>query len=1331
MAQRFWKADEPETGTSKGLRSMGSATDILSMSGKSARASLPHANPPPSYVSTSEAEKLIYAEIDQPVNVTEGALYMLNGFLDQILYDILSKSHSTALPAIRSAVPIVLKPRLGRAAVKAADEELQDYLEEEEMEELQNTVGVLDPRAEFDVDLAWKLTRLRCMVYAKLGDMEEEDEEEYLEDDDLRDHISGVKESYRRSANIQPPSAIFLSTVLEFLAEQAMCIAAQHARKRTTVWSKDPNRETLAKQHHSKQDGIIMDEIDMSGVGKEGPLIRLWRSWKGSVRTGGGSMSSRPTTPSIMSPISPDSPSQEWKFPSPAPISTIQEERSPSIRPTSSPSPADIPLPTTDNDVEEIEVPGLARTFEEDEEEPNHDQRPTLANRRPSSMLFMPGRFPDSLTAAIPNETVERPSWTRRRSQSVPPLGKIVLGVRVGDAGKRELSPPIFPRAVEDAVQQPNALKQVENNASYLPQEQSGSNLRSSAISSTVATIAGALSVEASRAFRRDRTPLNQTSPGAPTSAIDTRPSINTADDFDRMHLPLRASTAEMDAIDPGAVDSAGEPEDLALSSADERDGVDNNQRNPRDSGFAVVPTDDEVRAHNATAAAIVQDRSTVHHSHVDDELGQEQPAVGSSRSGATSGYATVYQDPSISNSVGTAVQAGVHSHEPRTIPTVAKSNTSGAATTSAWPVVVPNRRSSLEQQTPPRSPTETRYTQHLPSSHRPPGSEKTSDYHQERVPRYAASGLAASPNGAGGSNWAHNAHSRSGSTKDGRPSTAGSATARRQHIRLRADNEDGAWPSEELDRAKKSLDVLIDSDETLHYTLTPATAREVSSISYEDLTQLTITQASKKPKSQTQELADFFRNTGPPGDEPSRPKSSRSAKEALSGLRPNPPLSPRLPQSPRIPLPINVKTSQPQSTAQQPASSPITPSKPRNPLGEPRDPRTERNTTRDLADYARSTGPENEMQLPKPLGTRPTTAQDTRTRESLREQALGSEGDRRPSTTTGKSTNRLKYQARDARATRTAESSDLIDFIREGPPRAPGEHRIDRHVAPFRTTMDSDDFNALAPPPELDANGRNSDGSAQESAMTIKSMQSSMNSRTGLLDSTNRGAGKFTNGVGSSANAISRQVIPEGDGMPKKTRARVRDPYAIDYSDEEDDMEESVFQPQRRHEEESLVDFLRNTAPTPSMTTLPILGASPNPAQPEASSIIKRSGSASKLKDYLQGSSSGKHEAASKPANGARPESPHLTQVGSKMDKYRPTQPTHAAHVERNRQKMRAEPRDPTTSNGSGTADLAAYLKSSGPPPGMEAPPPQRLVNTKDQAGFMKFFQKRASVKK
>lgn len=768
MAQRPL-ASESLDSTPKGLRSMGSHTDILSMSSKSGRPTLPYANPPPAYVSVSEAEKLVYAEMERPVTISEGATGLVNGFLDQVLYDILSRSHSTSLSAVRSAVPLVLKQRLGRSAVQAADEELQDYIPEDEMDEVLSAPPALDPKADFDTDLAWKLTRLRCMVYAKLGDMEEEDEEDYLEDFHLRDHITRVHESTRASAAIAPAAAIFLTTVLEFLAEQALCIAAQHATKRHA-----PSKGTNGTTHGGH---VLLEEIDMSGIGKEGPLIRLWRSWKGSMRSG-GSGSSRPTTPSVMSPVSPESPNYEWKFPAVPPFSTIKEEQSPLIKPRSSLSPADIPLPTNDNDIDEIEVPGLARSADE---EANSTARPTLDTRRPSSMLIMPGKFPDPSTAPATDE-LPRPMYVRKRSHSLPTSGPSIVATQSrADVGGK-LSDQGASSSLEDLQEKVGGTTEPEARTPRQSNEEAIPSPRSDIVSSTVAAIAGALSVEASRALRRDPTSSNQTSPVAATGGAQRGLGINTEEDYDQR---ARSVTDH---------EGASDPEDLALSLADEHDGP-HNQTNPRDSGFGVAGAEDDLPIHGQQDHDLQEQTANY-----PDQVRNERDTMIVSTPGqdhfpqrAAADNYDDYDPYSTQDSARPDVR--MNTSTPR------QQNEPVAAAFSAFN----NRTTSLEHRE--RSPTEVRFPQHLPNSQRLPATDHT----QDRIPRYATS-----------SNLVQNPHSRT--TSAGRPSTAGSATARRQHIRLRSDDE----KVEELEKAKKSLDVLIDSDETLHYTLTPKTAREV-----------------------------------------------------------------------------------------------------------------------------------------------------------------------------------------------------------------------------------------------------------------------------------------------------------------------------------------------------------------------------------------------------------------------------------------------------------------------------------------------------------------------
>lgn len=466
-------------------------------------------------------------------------------------------------------------------------------------------------------------------------------------------------------------------------------------------------------------------------------------------------------------------------------------------------------------------------------------------------------------------------------------------------------------------------------------------------------------------------------------------------------------------------------------------------------------------------------------------------------------------------------------------------------------------------------------------------------------------------------------------------------------------------------------------------------------------------------PKTQAQEMADLFKTTKSQGEDASRPRTARSlVQNGLNGLRANPPIGEPTAQ-PRKLIPSSKNIIPPTSATLKKSA-----------LGMPREARVEKDNTRDLADYARSTGPDSLSQLPKALATPPPRSAGAASSKSAKSSA-----------------SRSKYQARDAVLPRHAESTELIDFIREGPPRPAGEHRIDRNVAPFRRTMDSDDLNDLTSPQERDQNGTSSVASTQNGSVA-RSLQSSLNSRTALLDSSHLSSAGGAKAIQSPAGPTLRQTALAGESFTsKRTQRRVRDPYAID-TDSDEEFEETIPTPKPRTQEESLIDFLRNTAPPPSMTTQPILaaGSSAVPSstvKPESSNpglrerLLQNSlaGLARKASTSNRSSREAEHPPAyNRSTNAARTESPHLTQVGSKLDTYRPTKPTHADHVDRNRQKDRVEARDPRSAGN--TSDLADYLRNSGP---LAPPPPTREVggeSVKEEGGFMKFFMRRRGIK-
>lgn len=234
----------------------------------------------------------------------------------------------------------------------------------------------------------------------------------------------------------------------------------------------------------------------------------------------------------------------------------------------------------------------------------------------------------------------------------------------------------------------------------------------------------------------------------------------------------------------------------------------------------------------------------------------------------------------------------------------------------------------------------------------------------------------------------------------------------------------------------------------------------------------------------------------------------------------------------------------------------------PKSKTTQARDARPTGESTRDFADFIKSTGP------PIPASSGPSGAGAATPANGTPARSVNAVP-KSPSRGNGP-----KLQARSAVPTKGDQTSDLIDFIREGPP-TPGVHRIPRVVAPFRDTTDSEDPETSEPerlekaPPT-----RSSLASTQGSSMANKSF-TSVGSRTGLLESTQRTTTQTS--TSSKVSAPSKNVSE--DPFPARKQRRVKDPYAID-SDDEDDLDE-LLEPQKpKREEESLMDFLRNVPP-------------------------------------------------------------------------------------------------------------------------------------------------------
>ena len=279
-----------------GVRPGMSRERTSSVSGGASFASPPSANPEPAYIAASAASEIITTDYqhrtvdwfeDRPEKadsesavVSPASLSLVNAFLDQLLFSFLASARSTSIAALRPAVSEVLKPRLAKDAISGADQELQEFLGGGDEEELSAFHNGLESRAQWDLQLAWKRTRLRCMVYTRLGDMEEEEEEAFVNNDPADEE--GLRRLSRDVGIISPAAAIFLTSILEFIGEQVLMVAGEAAYLR--VESKKTNDRADDASGSSEALRVVVEDLDTEKLAFNTTFGRLWRSWKKRVR---------------------------------------------------------------------------------------------------------------------------------------------------------------------------------------------------------------------------------------------------------------------------------------------------------------------------------------------------------------------------------------------------------------------------------------------------------------------------------------------------------------------------------------------------------------------------------------------------------------------------------------------------------------------------------------------------------------------------------------------------------------------------------------------------------------------------------------------------------------------------------------------------------------------------------------------------------------------------------------------------------------------------------------------------------------------------------------
>ena len=245
----------------------------------------------------------------------------------------------------------------------------------------------------------------------------------------------------------------------------------------------------------------------------------------------------------------------------------------------------------------------------------------------------------------------------------------------------------------------------------------------------------------------------------------------------------------------------------------------------------------------------------------------------------------------------------------------------------------------------------------------------------------------------------------------------------------------------------------------------------------------------------------------------------------------------------------------------------------------------------------------------------------------------------------------------------------------------------------------------------------------------------------TSAHNSVNSQSALLTNASKNKPLPVQSQNNFEGeeDMMPKRKTRRVRDPYAIDFSDDEEEYE-AAPKP-RATQEESLADFLRNVPPPPDSTVTPIYVPDKN--------VIKKS-SKSQLMSRFGRNGSGpqsppKPDVTSQAARTQQPRqlytpiaakysttmnfnqsSPQSSSYVSQLDTARNTTRNTTRNVSQipSRPKVAHQSYQPreAVSSSSRTNDLADFLKRSEPPSSV----PQTLAPTvqKEEAStFQRMF--------
>ncbi|KAK5723480.1 hypothetical protein LTR15_005178 [Elasticomyces elasticus] len=1355
-------------------------------------------NPPAAYVAPFGAKQVVseHRSTIQPassdderttpnkddVQFSEPALSLVNTFLDQLLFSFLSTARSTSLLALKPAVIDVLKARLARDAIASAEDELKELLsggdEEEELDSKQNAA---ENRRRWDLELVWKRTRLRVMVYMRLGEMEDDDEERYVKEEEL---FQGTERRFSQNSGLVSwAAAIFLTGVLEYVAEQTLQAAgdAAYARERRQ------RRSTLTTASSDEQKPVIVEEHDVEKVALSPTLGRLWRTWRKLLR--GTPTPAISHHRSALSKLSNESLGRPHSGSMGAEASALRLDDVPEMEYPEHVLASNIPLPLDDQrrDIDEIEIPGLAQ--DPDAEDTVHGVM--MSPGRRNSFTGLP-QYKTTGGLATPDSSVhleqngfQKPPLMRQRSSSVPTpartptladtmkhtpgafpeelptiseRGATLDGQVSSDAEQaREAEPAANAAESESQKHRSTDVKDLlDKVVDHAPPDESAEQAQKSeshglvagAVAGATAAVAAATAMVVGRDYDPYKPEENATTEGAkdmePPNSEQAEPVRSAgrqapADEWDN-----HKSLIDMKMLlGSGQVSkrSSARPETppvIARSSSDES----RSSYTLGQAGTGPLPQQSPAKRQHMSSENNVAEKVMALGAGVATSSGL-RTATSFNSSADESQARDVKKRPAKIHLPGTQPRAvsGINQTdspstprgflESRSLPSLTTDRPNNRVVSQ--PATVDQRILPIKQPQKRRSIPGVAFTNAAatPTVERNPHRQSWAasvqhqrDHHDGNARPLSVPAVPTVPN--------THRHTLTTSPVQEHPVVQRMASLKRNERKSDPPADaDHALTSASI-RGPEDFDMFVQNTETVKYTLTPETVREKPMQGYE------------KPRSPV-ELSSApsvsrRRATTSPSADPGDGRTGRSivSKQATSAGQ-----TPLNKTAAALPDEDDERHSRDRENRRSISKPP-----PRNLSAHrksglmAREPRVMTDSTQDFADFIRSTGPSKSQEVKpviNPASMSTTSLHSLRSAHingaSSRPSSAASQDRARSMTRSDMQTENVppippmpmpNKNRRSSLQPRGANGNgELIDSIRTGP-NENGQNRISRTVAPFRSTMDSDQMQLAGD--EINNTKRqslklNTNVGPVQGPPSSKSQRSSKQtphraqSRGGLVNGSTSQTVHPAHSGEPQRLAANAPRSPAAEPSSARRRYRNKDPYAIDMEDDDDDLLTAL--PKNTRQEESLMDFLNNTEPPKDNAPRPLVNGSG--AQGRSTMNRSRVNSVNSLRSAAA-------EASGRPKtmqNGPGPVRPGSAISGTPAPK------------------PKLEARSPgevgkdkvggsgfgSFSKQSSTKDLADFLKNSGPEEDKSAPAPQvgrkSKLSPKDAAKAQKKVEK------